>query len=315
MKRKSAIRLLLLCFTALFILSCNMVPDVVRNIFASATPTATNTPPSTPTPTNTPTPTATPLPAVNLNTCAYKRYCPEAHHISDYIETDVRAGEVYYVDIPHDLPVSFHVGWIAAMYDIMDQNKPHLHWIFELDGQDYYSEDFTVEDLTYNSDCTIWPSIYTGVKTSGWVLGEHHKVVIGFTLDEAVNDGWDDYPAGYSALYTYIVNPVLMPTNTPTATATETPLPTNTPKPRPTSVPYTPTPACKVNSVIHIENDTGGYITLYLSGPAKFTFNIPAGKMDIPVCSGQYSYTGYGCGGSSLNGTMKAGDTVNFYCR
>lgn len=92
-------------------------------------------------------------------------------------------------------------------------------------------------------------------------------------------------------------------------------LPVFTAQPAPVVAEPSETPSCKVNQVIHVDNDTGGYITIYLTGPAKFTFNIPAGKMDIQVCAGQYSYTGYGCGGSALNGTMNAGDDIRFYCR
>lgn len=91
-------------------------------------------------------------------------------------------------------------------------------------------------------------------------------------------------------------------------------LPVFTAQPAPVVAEPTESPSCKVNSVIHIQNDTGGYITIYLTGPAKFTFNIASGSQGINVCAGQYSYTGYGCGGSALNGTMKAGDKITFYC-
>lgn len=75
-----------------------------------------------------------------------------------------------------------------------------------------------------------------------------------------------------------------------------------------------PTPSCD-RTTIRIINDTGGRVTLYLTGPAKFTFYISTGSQSISVCPGQYSYTGYGCGGSSLNGTISTNEgDVTFYC-
>ncbi len=75
-----------------------------------------------------------------------------------------------------------------------------------------------------------------------------------------------------------------------------------------------PTPSCDRSGTIRIINDTGGRVTLYLSGPARFTYYINAGSQDISVCPGTYSYTGYGCGGASKNGTASPGDEITFFC-
>jgi hypothetical protein len=82
----------------------------------------------------------------------------------------------------------------------------------------------------------------------------------------------------------------------------------------PTAPPAVPTVACEGSGSLFIVNDTGGIVTLYLTGPAKYTFHIAAGSQTLTVCPGTYSYTGYGCGGASKNGTV-ATDTeeVIFY--
>lgn len=82
----------------------------------------------------------------------------------------------------------------------------------------------------------------------------------------------------------------------------------------PTNPPAEPTAACDASETISIINDTGGVVTLYLTGPAKFTFRIGTGSQTISVCPGSYSYTGYGCGGASKNGTVSPGEEITFYC-
>ena len=82
----------------------------------------------------------------------------------------------------------------------------------------------------------------------------------------------------------------------------------------PTAPPAEPTAACDKSGTISIINNTGGLVTLYLIGPAKFTFKISTGSQSISVCPGSYSYTGYGCGGASKNGTASPGDEITFFC-
>ena len=63
-----------------------------------------------------------------------------------------------------------------------------------------------------------------------------------------------------------------------------------------------------------MKNDTGGQVTLYLTGPAAFTFYLATGNQDISICPGSYSYTAYGCGGASRNGTIRDGEELKFWC-
>lgn len=94
-------------------------------------------------------------------------------------------------------------------------------------------------------------------------------------------------------------------------------LPIFTPMPLPT-IPFIPlaaTPDCDKNASIVIKNDTGGQVTLYLSGPYSYTFYVSPGTQTLTICSGSYSYTAYGCGGASRSGTASNGDEIEFWCQ
>ena len=82
----------------------------------------------------------------------------------------------------------------------------------------------------------------------------------------------------------------------------------------PHAVPPTATPACELGTSIVIKNDTGGQVTMYFTGPAKYTFYIAPGTQTLNLCSGQYSYTAYGCGNASTSGTAGDGDEIEFWC-
>ena len=85
------------------------------------------------------------------------------------------------------------------------------------------------------------------------------------------------------------------------------------------SIPPVPTPvtqasSCDLSSSIDITNDTGGTVTLYLSGPANYSFTLGTGDNTVSVCPGTYSYTAYGCAGASETGAMSAGESHRFFC-
>lgn len=82
----------------------------------------------------------------------------------------------------------------------------------------------------------------------------------------------------------------------------------------PTAVPAQPTVSCEIGGAISIINNTGGVVTLYLGGPARFTFRVSTGNQSVSVCPGTYSYTAYGCGGASQNGSASPGDEIEFWC-
>ena len=75
---------------------------------------------------------------------------------------------------------------------------------------------------------------------------------------------------------------------------------------------------CQDHIPILVKNDTGGTLSLSISGPATYNFSIPPGHQNIYVVPGTYNYTGKGCGGGVLSGTydlLKAGDEWDWWCQ
>lgn len=67
---------------------------------------------------------------------------------------------------------------------------------------------------------------------------------------------------------------------------------------------------------IPIQNNTGGSLTLTLSGPAQYSFTLGPGKHTITVVKGTYNFTAYGCGGASDSGSrvLKSGIEWEWFC-
>jgi hypothetical protein len=90
--------------------------------------------------------------------------------------------------------------------------------------------------------------------------------------------------------------------------------------PTPTPLPYVPptATACSGATVkVTIINNTGGVVYLNLRGPCTYSFYLPTGTSSINVIPGTYSYTGNGCGGSSLGGSqsLNASTKWTFFCK
>jgi hypothetical protein len=67
---------------------------------------------------------------------------------------------------------------------------------------------------------------------------------------------------------------------------------------------------------VTVKNSTGGTLTIYLSGPATYSFSFGTGNTKISIVPGKYNYTAYGCG-SSDTGTRNfkgGGSTWTFWC-
>jgi hypothetical protein len=269
----------------------------------------TATPTSTSTATSTATPTKTPIAPVGIIPCSVQDLCPDIPSAVTLAGGSVAPNSPVAFSMPYDSPVYFGATWTAVDDAVLDTNLVQIHFIFEVDGQSY-SNDAAVnrgQVPDVNDPSILRPAVFTGAVVNGWQLNVPHTIKIGFWFDNPVNNGWVDVASG-PYVYTYNVTPADLPTATPLPTAT------NTPKPRPTAVPGTPTPSCDVNSYIEIDNTTGGQLTLYLKGPASFTFYLGTGVTNINVCAGTYSYTAYGCGGASNTGTISTGESHEFYC-
>jgi len=300
-------------------LSCSVVPQGIQNLFATKTPTPTNTATSTPTPTVTPTPTKTPLPPVTLFACTFIDECDSAIPIEEISKALDETQNLNMVSFAYDQPIQFIVGWVAKDQPTLENNMEKIKWIFTIDGQNFYREDWLEQGETTfeNEPDTPRPGVWFGAVMDGWKIGEKHNVEIGYVLESSLNDGWETYYRGTTYLARYLLLPEKLPTPTPTLT------PTRTNTPRPTAVPYTKTPKatlaptsppCEINSSIEIDNTTGGYVTLKLSGPMSYSFDLATGITTLKVCSGSYSYKAWGCGGATDSGTINSGEAHEFYC-
>ncbi|MBA7490598.1 hypothetical protein ES702_01136 [subsurface metagenome] len=75
---------------------------------------------------------------------------------------------------------------------------------------------------------------------------------------------------------------------------------------------------CQKHIPILIINNTGGNLSLSLSGPANYNFNIPPGQQNIYVIPGTYNYTARGCGGAVESGTenlSRSGHEWKWWCQ
>jgi hypothetical protein len=295
-------------------------PSATPTITPSATPTATFTP--TITPTATFTPTATPLPPVKISGCLNADDCPDAKLITRFFPEDsTRSYNIEYpVTIPYDANVRFYSGWCAIDGATLDENMDHIQFVFTIDDVSYV-DDLKRDHISNedeNDPNVIHPCFAVGGVLSGWKLSQSHLVTIGVKITDKIFDGWDTYLAGTPQLRTYRINPAFIPTVTFTPTITQTPTRAPT-RVAPTFIPVTatpPAPACDNMGSIHVTNNTGGWMTVTLNGPAQYSFSFLQKDNDLSVCKGEYKYTAYGCsGGSSISGNISTGGSLEFSCR
>jgi len=87
-----------------------------------------------------------------------------------------------------------------------------------------------------------------------------------------------------------------------------------TPMVLPTATSTTQAPQGKTIT-IKIINNTGGNITINLSGPASYSFTFGPGTHNMKVLPGTYSYTVWGCGTSTSGSkNLKKLDSWTWYC-
>ncbi|MBA4385562.1 MAG: hypothetical protein C0410_12560, partial [Anaerolinea sp.] len=274
---------------------------------------------STATPTSTPTATSTPVNPLSVKPCMVSGDCWDSDWVDDLVANGAKSGKIYQVTFPYDRPERFLTHWSAIDEATLQENLTHIVWIFRIDGQDYFNNQWlSYMSVSDRDDPSIErPAIWLDVSLSGWKLNKPHTIEIGYKLTAKTDDGWFEYEKGFTSIYTYIASPSDLPTATPTATVTLTPIP------RPTAVPYTKTPKptlaptnppCSSDSSIEIDNTTGGIVTLKLSGPMSYRFDLVTGVTTLNVCSGSYSYQAWGCGGATDSGTINSGEAHEFYC-
>jgi hypothetical protein len=231
--------------------------------------------------------------------------CPGVSILGDFIEGNLQYGSETVIEFPYSVPLRISLGWYAMDDDLLTANMEHVTFFFKVDGNNYIDDSMIEYGYFYeeDDDTTSYPGYSMGVVLSGWEIGQAHLIEYGYTIDAPINDGWGDYDP-QTVEYIIRAVPTLAPTFTPEPTATNTPEP----------VVYTPTPSCAVNATIHFKNSTGETVNIFLTGPASFHFYLAPGDNYVNVCEGGYSYTGYGCGGSYLNGEIHSGNESEFYC-
>jgi len=218
----------------------------------------------------------------------------------------LQAGVKYEVEIPYAENIGFNFGWCAASQDILEQNLKEIEFVFSIDGWDYLGA--VASGYRTNDDGD--PCYFIGAVLRDWRIGETHEVKIGLKILNNISDGWQIYTPS-SSVYTYIIHPIL-PTPTPTATFTPTRTPTRISLP---AVYPTRTPPCAELAPLYIQNNTNGYVALNLNGVTSYSFWLAPGYQTLWICPGSYQYVASGCGGSSISGTMSAGEEHEFYCQ
>lgn len=304
------ISFIILSLILLMVLGCFSIPQGIQNLINTKTPTITITP------TATATATATPLPPISIAPCAKEEDCPSIVPLYDYLVGSLEFDSPNSIEIPYNQPVWIHEEWSSLDEELLAENFSHIRWFFKIDGQGFFQQNWLESGnfANYADSENMYPGYQWGAVLDGWEIGQSHLIEVGYVIDEAMSDGWYDYEDGYTHEVKLVVMPMELPTATPTATKTLTPTATST------RIPYTNTPkptampACDINSTIEIDNTTGGPLTLKLSGPASFKFNLGTGVTVLNVCPGSYSYEAWGCGGAYDSGSIGSNEAHEFYC-
>jgi len=82
-------------------------------------------------------------------------------------------------------------GWCTADTQTLDQNFQHITYLLEVDGRDVPVNSLYLLD---HEQTDMFCRSYLGIIRQ-WPAGEH-TISTTMHLDEAINDGWDDYMAG-----------------------------------------------------------------------------------------------------------------------
>lgn len=150
------------------------------------------------------TPTAIPEPLVVEPFDPTSSYYPTLQNlVTNWSGSSTPGLHNWSVTVSRNEPVMVFMGWCAASADILDQNYDHLAWYLAVDSQK-----MDVHDL-YN-----WLEVRAAMACRTYVglirqwSGAEHTIVTTMTLDQKINDGWDDYPAGiYADNYHITVTP------------------------------------------------------------------------------------------------------------
>lgn len=207
---------LLLVAVLLFSASCALIPQKIQDLADNFTGNAEPTPMYI---VVTSTPQASSLVSqanLVIRPCLYTSDCPNAVDLNDML--DPQQSETYEVKLPYNAQLKLSNGWAAIDEKTLEENLTHIKWILEIDGVDYFNPEFIVKDAVKSIEDTSVENAgaWVGVTIEGFALDQPSTIVVGHILTEAVNDGWDDYPAGYTSIITYYFIPQPLDSGAPT---------------------------------------------------------------------------------------------------
>lgn len=295
-KRSKIIPVFLLGVLLIFSVACNLLPDGLKSLGATETPTRTKRPTKTATPEATATlliPTSTARPAISFTSCAFRTdECPDAVSVLDYLEDGQSSADGVDVFIPADQKIHIVEGWYAIDQATLDENMSHIQFFFTIDGQDYFQEYMMEEGIYTDENGVEYPGVWAGVVLDDWEIGESHRVEIGFTTDASINDGWGDYNEGLIGINSFNFIPSEAPTATPK------PVNTATPKPYPTNTKSAFVPTNTTGSlppaeiVLKVTNKCPEQHTVIFSGPwPRIKYVVDAGQtVENMVPIGEYTW-------------------------
>ncbi len=123
--------------------------------------------------------------------------------IPSWSELSAPGSQNWTVSVPANQPVLILLGWCTQTSQILQQNDQHIKWTLTVDGQSVDVQKlFAFNQQLPDRVC----SSYSGLIRQ-WP-GSSHKIVTTMTVDQQINDGWNNYVAGdYTDVYTVTVTP------------------------------------------------------------------------------------------------------------
>lgn len=195
--------IVLLVVLLLFSVSCVLIPKPIQQIIDGFSEIQSKPEVIIVTPTPQSVDGGTSLVKFVIWPCLYNYQCPNAIDLDDLL--NAHAKSEYEVKLPYDAQLKLSNGWVAVDEDTLEENLSHIEWILEVDGVDYYDPGFifdgtvkTIQDSSQES-----PGAWIGVVIEGFTVNEPVTLVVGYIFTEAINDGWEDFPAGYTSTITY----------------------------------------------------------------------------------------------------------------
>ena len=298
-QRSKVIPYLLVIVLLSFSISCNLLSGGLKGLGAEPTPTRTKRPTKTSAPeatatlAATPTATSTQRAPLSFEVCVFgEEECPDAVSAYDYLAEDQSSGEGVDLLIPSNQRIQIVEGWYAIDQATLDENLAHMQFFFTIDGKDYFQDNMMESGIYTDENGVEYPGVWAGVVLDGWVVGESHRVELGFITDETINDGWGDYEAGLIGMSSYNFIPSEQPTATPKPTVT------NTPKPYPTNTKAAFVPTNTTGSlppaeiVLKVVNKCPEQHTVVFSGPwPKIKYVVDSGQtVENMVPIGEYTW-------------------------